>query len=69
MTSYDDDDDMDDIQLFQFISHPVHVMAHEHILSGPEIEDIKLNTSLGRHLYQCLVNHGNKVALVSVQYF
>jgi hypothetical protein len=45
-----------------------YVMASQHILSGPEIGTTKPNTSLGRHLYQSLVEHGNKIALVGVHY-
>jgi hypothetical protein len=42
-------------------------MSFQHILSGPEITP-STNTSLGRHLYQSLLNHGNKTALVGAHY-
>jgi len=41
-------------------------MASQFILRGPEQDDSIPDISLGRYLYQSLVDHGNKVAMVGV---
>jgi hypothetical protein len=41
-------------------------MASKFILRGPDQVDSIPDISLGRHLYQSLVDHGYKVAMVSV---
>jgi len=41
-------------------------MASQFILRGPDQVDSIPDISLGRHLYQSLVNHGNRVAMVGV---
>jgi hypothetical protein len=39
-------------------------MASQRILNGPELSVPIPSISLGRYLYQRLVNHGNRVAMV-----